>query len=174
MYFNNNESQGYTRGGIDVITAVNLFFKFLLLSPVFLLAGFVFVTMLKHMIFQGIPSMSVPTIEQREILREKDTQVSEFSSLNSRVSEVSVDTVREKDTPVRRENTGYVRNTQNVVNRNVTPRVISAVEPAGRMEEELNEVGYQEERLREFCINTWLPEYGNNPNANGSACERFK
>ena len=169
MYFNNNESQGYTRGGIDVITAVNLFFKFLLLSPVFLLAGFVFVTMLKHMIFQGIPSMSVPTTEQREVITERDTQVSVDSVRDS--SPIGVDSVRE-NTPVL---TSRVRTTQNNgLRRSETPRVLVAVDPVSRMEEELSEVRYQEERLREFCINTWLPEYGNNPNADGSACERFK
>ena len=169
MYFNNNENQGYTRGGIDVITAVNLFFKFLLLSPVFLLAGFVFVTMLKHMIFQGIPSMSVPTMEQREVITERDTQISVDSVRDS--SPIGVDSVKE-NTPVL---TSSVRNSQNNVLRRSEPRVLVAVEPpVSRIEEELNEVGYQEERLREFCINTWLPEYGNNPNADGSACERFK
>ena len=155
MYFNNNESQGYTRGGIDVITAVNLFFKFLLLSPVFLLAIFVFVTMLKHMIFQGIPSMSVPTMEQREVLKEKDT----------RVSVVSVDTVSD-NSPVQREYTPYVRNTRNVL------PVVKPVQ--SQLDRELDSVGMQEEKFKEYCITTWLPEYGNNPNAVGGACEKFK
>ena len=77
MFWNSNYESGYTRGGIDVITAVNLFFKFLLLSPVFLLAFYVFATMLKHMIFHGIPSMNQPTEEQIERIKEKDSQLGE-------------------------------------------------------------------------------------------------
>ena len=68
-------NKGYTRGGLDVITGVNLFFKFLLLSPVFLLAGITTATMFKHVIFQGVPTMATPSQQQRETLREMNENV---------------------------------------------------------------------------------------------------
>jgi hypothetical protein len=55
----NRDDRGYTRGSLDVITAINLFLKFLLISP----------------IFHGIPSMNKPTPEQIERLREADSQI---------------------------------------------------------------------------------------------------
>lgn len=67
--------EGYTRGGMDVETAVNLFFKGVLLFPVFLFAGYIGVTMMKHMIFHGVPVMNTVSPEQREVLRERDSQV---------------------------------------------------------------------------------------------------
>ena len=67
-----SDNQGYTRGGLDITTAVNLFFKFLLLSPVFLLAGYVSLAMMKHVIFHGIPSMNKPTQLQEQILQGAD------------------------------------------------------------------------------------------------------
>lgn len=77
MFWNSDGTyhSGYTRGGIDVITAVNLFFKFLLLSPVFLLAGIVTATMLKHVIYQGVPTMSAPTEQQRQQLQRKNENI---------------------------------------------------------------------------------------------------
>lgn len=69
------ENQGYTRGGLDITTAVNLFFKFLLLSPVFLLAGYVSLAMMKHVIFHGIPSMNKPTEVQQQILQGADEMI---------------------------------------------------------------------------------------------------
>ena len=71
IYSDANE-RGYSRGGLDVVTAVNLFFKGILLFPVFLLAGYIGVIMMKHMIFQGIPSMTTPTQEQREEIWNRD------------------------------------------------------------------------------------------------------
>ena len=68
-------NKGYTRGGLDVITGVNLFFKFLLLSPVFLLAGITTATMLKHVLFQGVPTMATPTQQQQEQLRDMNRGV---------------------------------------------------------------------------------------------------
>ena len=67
--------EGYTRGGMDVESAINLFFKGVLLFPIFLLAGYIGVTMMKHMIFHGIPSMNRPTPEQIERLQERDSQI---------------------------------------------------------------------------------------------------
>ena len=68
-------NKGYTRGGLDVITGVNLFFKFLLLSPVFLLAGITTATMLKHVLFQGVPTMATPSQQQQQRLREMNQGV---------------------------------------------------------------------------------------------------
>ena len=68
-YYHN---EGYTRGGLDVVTGVNLFFKGLLLFPIFVLAAFVGLTMIKHVLFNGIPSMNGPTEEQSEAIRARD------------------------------------------------------------------------------------------------------
>ena len=67
--------EGWTRGGIDIESAVNQFFKLLLLSPIFLLAIYVSLAMLKHMIFGGVPVMNQPTDSQREELRQRDAGV---------------------------------------------------------------------------------------------------
>ena len=76
MARNYYHNEGYTRGGLDVVTGVNLFFKSILLFPIFVLAAFVGLTMMKHVLFNGIPSMNGPTEEQREIIRERDQRVS--------------------------------------------------------------------------------------------------
>ena len=60
---------------MDVESAINLFFKGVLLFPIFLLAGYIGVAMMKHMIFHGVPVMNTVTPEQREILKERDSQV---------------------------------------------------------------------------------------------------
>ena len=73
MWFSRVE--GRTSGGMDVTEAINLFFKGILLFPIFLLAGYIGVTMMKHMIFHGIPVMNTVSPEQRELLREKDSQI---------------------------------------------------------------------------------------------------
>ena len=72
MARNYYHNEGYTRGGLDVVTGVNLFFKGLLLFPVFILALFVGITMIKHLLFNGVPLMNSPTEEQREVIRERD------------------------------------------------------------------------------------------------------
>ena len=72
MARNYYHNEGYTRGGLDVVTGVNLFFKGLLLFPVFVLALFVGITMIKHLLFNGVPLMNSPTEEQREVIRERD------------------------------------------------------------------------------------------------------
>ena len=66
---------GYTRGGIDVTEAVNLVFKGLLLSPIFMLCIFVTIAMLKHMIFGGIPTMNQPSEQQREQIQQRDAEI---------------------------------------------------------------------------------------------------
>jgi hypothetical protein len=66
---------GYTRGGIDVTEAVNLVFKGLLLSPIFMLCIFVTIAMMKHMIFGGVPTMHQPTEQQREAIQERDANL---------------------------------------------------------------------------------------------------
>jgi len=73
-YFRGYES-GHSRGGVDVTEAVNLAFKGILLSPIFILCIFITIAMLKHMIFGGIPTMNQPTEQQRETLRERDENI---------------------------------------------------------------------------------------------------
>jgi len=73
--FSRRGDEGYTRGGLDVESAINLFFKGVLLFPIFLFAGYVGVAMMKHMIFHGVPVMNNATPEQHERLRERDSQV---------------------------------------------------------------------------------------------------
>ena len=92
-------NKGYTRGGLDVITGVNLFFKFLLLSPVFLLAGITTTTMLKHVIFQGVPTMATPTVQQREELREMNRGVRVTGAVLEEAP-YEVPTVRYPEAPV--------------------------------------------------------------------------
>ena len=74
-YYERNDS-GYTRGGLDVVTGINLFFKGILIFPILVLATYLGLAMVKHMIFQGVPSMNQPTEEQRERIRERDQQIS--------------------------------------------------------------------------------------------------
>ena len=96
MAHNYYHNEGYTRGGLDVVTGVNLFFKGLLLFPVFVLAGFIGLTMMKHVLFNGIPVMNSPSEEQREIIRERDTAINSGSSVN--ITE-TIDEIREGWTP---------------------------------------------------------------------------
>ena len=65
----------HSRGGLDVTLAINLFFKGVLLFPIFLFAGYVGIAMMKHMIFHGIPVMNTVSEEQQEVLRNRDSQV---------------------------------------------------------------------------------------------------
>ena len=74
-YWERNDS-GYTRGGLDVVTGINLFFKGILIFPILVLATYLGLAMVKHMIFQGVPSMSSPTEEQREMISDRDAQIS--------------------------------------------------------------------------------------------------
>ena len=88
------ETEGYSRGGLDVVTAVNLFFKGVLLFPVFLLAGYIGVTMMKHMIFHGIPAMNRPTPEQIERLQEQDSEIGAPVVVEERVMPEKVEEVQ--------------------------------------------------------------------------------
>ena len=72
--FNRNNG-GYSRGGMDVESAVNLFFKGVLLFPVFLFAGYIGLMMMKHMIMHGLPVMNNATPEQQENIRQRDSQI---------------------------------------------------------------------------------------------------
>ena len=74
-YYERNDS-GYTRGGLDVVTGINLFFKGILIFPILVLATYLGLAMVKHMIFQGVPSMNSPTEEQREMISDRDEQIS--------------------------------------------------------------------------------------------------
>ena len=75
MAFYGRDNQGYSRGGLDVESAVNLFFKGVLLFPVFLFAGYIGLLMMKHMIMHGLPVMNNATPEQQENIRERDSQI---------------------------------------------------------------------------------------------------
>ena len=75
MAFFSNNNEGYSRGGLDVESAVNLFFKGVLLFPVFLFAGYIGLAMMKHVIFHGIPSMTAPTQQQQERIHERNEQI---------------------------------------------------------------------------------------------------
>ena len=141
MYFENGNNRGYTRGGLDVTEAINLFFKFLLLSPVFVLAGIITVTMLKHVIYQGVPTMSKPTESQQEQLRVQNSNIGiGRESGNS----VVVPQREERVTPV------------------VTPPVVRPVYVSRPVETKAER---DARVMKKFCVETWLPKYGNNPNA---------
>ena len=75
MRFFNSGDSGYTRGGLDVESAINLFFKGVLLFPIFLFAGYIGLMMMKHMIMHGLPVMNNATPEQQESIRERDSQI---------------------------------------------------------------------------------------------------
>ena len=72
-YYERNDS-GYTRGGLDVVTGINLFFKGILIFPILVLATYVGLALMKHMLFQGIPQMNAPSLEQIERIRTQDAQ----------------------------------------------------------------------------------------------------
>lgn len=162
MYYHN---QGYSRGGLDVTTAVNMFFKFLLLSPVFLLAGYISIAMMKHMIFHGVPTMNQPTEEQIQRIRESD----------ERLGEPTTPSVVTPDVPVVTEVTPPP-----VV---VTPKaseirsdiIVREEVPVSRLDRALNEVtGGGNERMRDYCINSWLPRYGYIAAARGGVCDQYR
>lgn len=58
------------------MTGVNLFFKGILIFPILVLATFIGLAMVKWVLFQGIPTMTQPTQEQRERIRERDQEIS--------------------------------------------------------------------------------------------------
>ena len=76
-----DERTAYTKGGLDVVTAINLFFKGVLLFPVFLSAGFVGAIMIKYMVFHGVPTMNRPTEEQQEQLRTRDESLGQVPAV---------------------------------------------------------------------------------------------
>ncbi len=152
MYFENDNNRGYTRGGLDVTEAINLFFKFLLLSPVFLLASIVTASMLKHVIYQGVPTMSKPTESQQEQLREQNSNIGIGRESGNNVREVVEPQVTESVTPV-------------------TPPAVKPVFSTRSVETKAER---DERVMRKFCVETWLPKYGNNPNAIAAGGPCFK
>ncbi len=62
----------HSSGGLDVTEAINLFFKAVLLFPIFVFAIYTGTSMMKHVIFHGIPVMNAPTDEQRQNLQDRD------------------------------------------------------------------------------------------------------
>ena len=167
MYYHN---QGYSRGGLDVTTAVNMFFKFLLLSPIFLLAGYVSIAMMKHMIFHGVPVMNQPTEEQIQRIRESDERVGE-----------SVPSVVTPDVPVITEEVPEVSVTPSVVMSpkasEVRVNVVREEVPVSRLDRALNEVTDSSRgngRMRDYCIDSWLPRYGYIAAARGGICDQYR
>ena len=96
MFWGDSETRAYSRGGLDVVTAVNLFFKGVLLFPVFLLAIYIGVAMMKHMFFHGVPVMNKPTETQQELLRNADSQIGVPQSDPSEVDQSESDVIEEK------------------------------------------------------------------------------
>ena len=67
-YWERNDS-GYTRGGLDVVTGINLFFKGILIFPILMLAVYIGLAMMKHMLWNGIPHMDgAPTTEEVSVV----------------------------------------------------------------------------------------------------------
>ena len=67
-YYERNDS-GYTRGGLDVVTGINLFFKGILIFPILMLAVYIGLAMMKHMLWNGIPHMnSTPPTEEVSVV----------------------------------------------------------------------------------------------------------
>lgn len=149
-----NDNRGYSHGSIDVITAINLFFKFLLISPILLLAMYVAITMMKHVIFHGIPSMNKPTEEQQQRLREADAQIG-MHPQQTQVEPV-VTTAVETAPPVK----------STLV---VQPRSQTAPYQTAPYQTTTTNTS-----LRKYCTQIWLPKYGNNPNADNSACNKYR
>lgn len=153
MFWNNGQyTDGYTKGGIDVITGVNLFFKFLLLSPIFLLAGIVFVTMFKHVIYHGVPTMSVPTQEQREQLQRRNEAI-------------GIEQAPPK--PIVQPQASAPPAVIPALPTTPSPEVVQATQ--ARIDQE-----WESARFRDFCITSWLPRYGDNANASQDPCMEFK
>ena len=152
MYFGNDNNQGYSRGGIDVTTAVNLFFKFVLLSPVFLFAGYVSIAMMKHMIFHGVPVMNAPTEAQVEQLRTRDQQIGMPVPAPQPVIQQEPVIVEQEESPIISQ---------------VAPRVRSTILTSAQKAENNKAV------LQEYCVTSWIPKYGSNPNAFPSPCEEW-
>lgn len=71
----NNGNNGYTRGGRDVESSINLFFKGLLISPILILACAVSIGMIKNLLFMGIPTINTPSNEQIEQIRQRDREI---------------------------------------------------------------------------------------------------
>ena len=97
-YYNNNP--GYTSGGIDVSEAVNLFFKGVLLFPVFVLTIFIGLTMVKNILYNGLPLMNGPSEEQREVIRENDSNYRPGSAYSQNSLNISPSTVVPNSTQV--------------------------------------------------------------------------
>lgn len=62
-------------GHHSVVDIINLFFKGVLLFPIFMLAIYIGIAMFKHVIFHGVPTMNKPTEEQQESLRDADARL---------------------------------------------------------------------------------------------------
>ena len=155
-----NDNRGYSHGSIDVITAINLFFKFLLISPILLLAMYVAITMMKHVIFHGIPSMNKPTEEQQQRLREADAQI------GMQPEQTQVQPVQ----PVQPVQSTVVEHTPSVKTTLTVPQVRSTIV----VPDERAMVRHRAEQFRKYCLESWLPKYGNNPNGADSPCHKFR
>ena len=157
MYYHN---QGYSRGGLDVTTAVNMFFKFLLLSPIFLLAGYVSIAMMKHMIFHGVPTMNAPTEEQIQNIKERDERIGlpPVTQVTPPNTEVVPSVTEEVIVPKASE---------------VRVNVMREEVPVSRLDRALNEVT-ESNSMREYCVSSWLPRYGYIAAARGGVCDQYR
>ena len=109
-YYERNDS-GYTRGGLDVVTGINLFFKGILIFPILVLATYIGLALVKHMIFQGVPNMNAPTQEQRERLIEQDQRISQSNSLLPESENRGYET-ENVEIPSQSSTSGYASNCQ--------------------------------------------------------------
>ena len=152
-YYERNDS-GYTRGGLDVVTGINLFFKGILIFPILVLATYLGLAMVKHMIFQGVPSMNSPTEEQRERLTERDAQISTQPSIEDGNSEV----IRTTPYNIPQQTSSYSRNStisnceyspvcppggENRIGANGLPYVWPTATPIGGWNTEIEEDPFQ-------------------------------
>ncbi len=166
MRFFRNNNNGYTAGGLDVVTSINLFFKALLLSPIFLLALYITMTMMKHMIFHGIPSMNKPTEEQQQQLREKDAAIGMPVPVSvpvpAPVTPVASQPIIEELKPSFTEKP-FVQTQPPVTYTSPNPSAMTDAE-------------WAQFKLKKHCTEVWLPEYRNNINARKSndVCFQFE
>ena len=111
--------------------------------------------------------MNQPTEEQIQRIRESDERIGE-----------SVPSVITPDVPVVTEVTPEVTVTPSVV---VSPKasevrvnVVREEVPVSRLDRALNEVTSGGGRMRDYCINSWLPRYGYIAAARGGICDQYR
>ena len=150
---------------MDVVTGVNLFFKFMLLSPIFLFALYVSITMMKHVIFHGIPTINKPTEAQQERLREKDSQIG--MPVDKPVEAPVQQQTEQPVVPQKPE----VKPQPPVATIRTAPPVMPIFTVA---QSRISQEEYRAQQFKKFCIESWLPRFGNNPHGANSPCMKYK